>query len=29
MEMSRVMKQVSRLGEKGLMRVGMGGLFRR
>jgi signal recognition particle subunit SRP54 len=29
MEMSRVMKQVSRLGEKGLMRAGMGGLFRR
>jgi signal recognition particle subunit SRP54 len=29
MEMSRVMKQVSRLGEKGMMRAGMGSLFRR
>ena len=29
MEMSRMMKQVSRLGEKGMMRAGMAGLFRR
>ena len=29
MEMSRMMKQVSRLGEKGMMRTGMAGLFRR
>jgi signal recognition particle subunit SRP54 len=29
MEMSRMMKQVSRLGQKGLMRTGMANLFRR
>ncbi len=29
LEMQRMMKQVSKLGQKGLMRTGMGGLFRR
>jgi signal recognition particle subunit SRP54 len=29
MEMSRVMKQMSKLGQKGLMRQGMAALFRR
>jgi signal recognition particle subunit SRP54 len=29
LEMPRMMKQVSKLGQKGLMRTGMGGLFRR
>jgi signal recognition particle subunit SRP54 len=29
MEMSRMMKQMSKLGQKGLMRQGLGGLFRR
>ncbi|MBL8833293.1 MAG: signal recognition particle protein [Rhodospirillales bacterium] len=29
MEMSRMMKQVSKLGQKGLMRTGLGNLFRR
>jgi hypothetical protein len=29
MEMSRMMKQVSKLGQKGLMRTGISNLFRR
>jgi signal recognition particle subunit SRP54 len=29
MEMSRVMKQMGRLGQKGMMRTGIGNLFRR
>jgi signal recognition particle subunit SRP54 len=29
MEMSRMMKQVSKLGQKGLMRTGIANLFRR
>jgi hypothetical protein len=29
MEMSRVMKQMGKLGQKGMMRTGIGNLFRR